>query len=131
MELCGGSIINEEWILTAAHCVNGGSDPSEYSVKLGMVDMSGGGGYKSEVAKVIHHESFKMNENTGYIVNDIALIKLDGQLDFSKQTDLEPICLATTAAQQTDTCIVSGYGYTHWNGNTRRELWLMQFEFPY
>ena len=32
---CGGTIINSQWIMTAAHCVDGFKDPNEWKVVLG------------------------------------------------------------------------------------------------
>lgn len=72
---CGGSIIDSEWVLTAAHCCV--SSAESYTVTGGVYDRNNFNGDEIEmrVTKVIQHPDY----DSGTAQNDIGLLKLGGQ----------------------------------------------------
>ena len=83
---CGASIINEYWILTAAHCVQGES-ANGTAVRVGSDNDYAQGGVTYDALEIISHPNY--NANT--LNNDIALIRVDGPINFNNST--QPVVL--------------------------------------
>lgn len=99
---CGCSVISEEWILTASHCVAGQS-PSSVQILVGTNSLSGGG-QKYQPEKFIMHEKY----NQPQFANDIALIKLNGQIEFNER--VKPIELGKDEVEDGVELKLTGWG---------------------
>ncbi|XP_055844782.1 serine protease SP24D-like [Episyrphus balteatus] len=114
--ICGGSIIAEKFILTAAHCVvdtenNLEPYPAEYfSIRAGTNDRLHGG-------VVVRVQAITVNDNyDGDVVSDVAVIELVKPLTFSEK--IQPIELASEKVPSGSEVIISGWGLEETNAKT-------------
>jgi len=87
---CGGSLIGNQWIMTAGHCVATDTFASKYKVKLGVHDKSNNnerGELVALIDAVYVHPEFEV-DTTSY---DVALLKLSKPINFTDH--IAPICL--------------------------------------
>jgi secreted trypsin-like serine protease len=89
---CGGSVLNANWILTAQHCVEGGSAPGR--VAAGSTTLSGmsTSGQIRSVAQVVLYPGY-VDASKG---KDVALLRLSTPLDLSG-ANVKAIGLVTAA----------------------------------
>lgn len=102
--ICGGSIVNERTIVTAAHCVNE-FQPDALSIRAGSSLYSSGGVTKN-VSKIFVHPQY----NPELIDYDIAVLKLNSPLILSGS--IQPIALpeSTTNYPTGSLAYISGWG---------------------
>ncbi|XP_026475505.1 trypsin-7-like [Ctenocephalides felis] len=90
VHMCGASVIDFHWILTAAHCLNG-MKAQDMSIQYGVTHVSKDGPNVARISEMFIHPKFD-EENTYFA--DIALLKLEIPLPFSRM--VRPVPLPST-----------------------------------
>ncbi|XP_037932751.1 transmembrane protease serine 9-like, partial [Teleopsis dalmanni] len=112
--LCGGALITQRVVITAAHCfVNSSSvtlayrPVKEFNVMLGSIMLMQQDLYTTilDIQKILPHEKFTVTE----LQNDIALVFLNGLISWSHPV-IRAISLQTQETPSNTQCTVFGWG---------------------
>ena len=117
---CGGSLIADRWVMSAAHCVTDAQsgrvrDADEVALVLGAPNLNSTDRIVRFVSSVTVHPEYNRANNR----NDIALLEL------SEPVSLQPITLSNTAnpvPNDGEIATVAGWGATSETGGGTRQL---------
>jgi secreted trypsin-like serine protease len=85
--MCGGSLVDERHVITAAHCITSTQDP--YTVTVGLHDRNG----VTYMEQIINVEKIYVHEqyNPTAITNDVAILYLSKSVQITDKVNF--ICL--------------------------------------
>ncbi|NWI12658.1 TM11C protease, partial [Crypturellus soui] len=103
---CGASVISTTWLLTAAHCFRGGTDPRRWTASFGTLLRPPK--QKRFVRNIVIHEGY--SDHLHNHEDDVALVQLASPIKFT--SDVHSVCLPEASHDFPDnaSCFVTGWG---------------------
>ncbi|XP_066430479.1 transmembrane protease serine 11G-like [Eleutherodactylus coqui] len=113
---CGASLINNTWLVSAAHCFETDNRPNMWTVVLGKTSSTPQHGFK--VKRIITYQPYFSETHQ----NDIALVQLLDPVNFNQ--NIRPVCLPSASENFADdkSCYVTGWGALKEDGGTSPTL---------
>ncbi|XP_015192366.1 mannan-binding lectin serine protease 2 [Lepisosteus oculatus] len=126
----GASLISDNWVLTAAHVLQGHGDVANVELKMGITERADSNAVVGVPEKIFIHDRYKQ-DGVNYD-HDIALVKLSNRVPIS--SSVMPVCLPQREdrflVKQDDIGVVSGWGVSRKSGRGPGSVHLRYVELP-
>jgi len=121
---CGATLIDNNWIMCAAHCVDGYEDqPEMFHFKLGTYDYRNDNEPGEVIVNVTRVFKNPQYGSPNQFSNDMSILQLATPVMFTDH--IQPVCVPKNIdalAVEGNSCFVTGWGTTSEGGSISNEL---------